>query len=88
MLFRSQNLSRCRDEIPAPREVSFGVGARHEEVVALLSGSYCVCPHRVSPAVIVKKIRLHGPNSQMGNSVGFIQHKVQAAKLGEGIGSR
>ena len=61
--------------------------ARHEEAVALLSGSYCVHPHRVSPTIIVKKIRLHEPNSQVGNSVGFIRHKVPVAKLGERIGS-
>ena len=86
-VLHKQNLSRCRDEIPALGEVSIGTGARHEEVTALLSGSYGVRPHRVSPAVIVKKIGLHGPNSQMGNSVGFVRHKVPAAKLGEGTGS-
>ena len=87
LVLHKQNLSRCRDEISAFGEVSVGTGARHEEVAALLLGSYCVRPHRVSPAVIVKKIRLHGPNSQVGNSVGFVRHKVPAAKLREGTGS-
>ena len=86
-VLHKQNLSRCRDEIPAPGEVSFGTGARHEEVAALLSSSYSIRPHRVSPAVVVKKIELHGPNSQMGNSVRFVRHKVLTAKLGEGTGS-
>ena len=87
LVLHKQNLSRCRDEIPAPREVSFGTGARHEEVATLLSGSYGIRPHRLSPAVVVKKIGIHGPNSQMGNSVGFVRHKVPTAKLGKGTGS-
>ena len=68
-------------------KVSVGSGACDKKAAALLSGSYCVCPHRVSPVVIVEKIRFHGPNSEVGNSVRFVQHKIQAAKLGEGTGS-
>ena len=55
-VLHKQNLGKCRDSISALGEVSVGSGACNKKAAALLSGSYCVHPHRVSLAVTVKKV--------------------------------
>ena len=44
-------------------EAGVSLITRYEEVAALFSSSYYICPDRVSFAVIVEEIKLHGSNN-------------------------